>query len=193
MSLAAVAALGAAAFFAGGSTPAGASSCAPLELPGQLDKAVAVFRGRIVDLRPLRDAVGKSHVAIEMTVDRVYKGQVHRRQSLVTSAFSSRGIERDASGPLVVYAHRPSRSDRLGDQPPGVYAVNDCSYLSVNDADLVALGKGTKPIPGSSASASIPETELFAWARQWPGAAVVAVGVVALGASAVVLTRRRTA
>jgi len=160
--------------------------------PDQVEGAEAVFTGRFskADRAKFR-SVGTPLVAVEMSVERVYKGRVHERQTLVArpGGGASCGVMSVDSGPIAVFGYRPTARFDGGTQPPGVYAMNFCSYAPVSQADLSALGPGEAPRSGSSPRAKVPPDTGYGWREVW--IATAAIGAVVLAGSLVTMVRRR--
>lgn len=178
--------------------PAGACSCTPYE--GRAETADAVFVGRLES----SDRGGSSptsgvrkHEDVQIDVERVHRGEVHRTQHAIASSGGPCGEAYDAQERLF-FAFVPEREVDGGVQPDGVYAVNACTSLPVAELspallrELEALGPPTDPLPGASPTAieSPSRVRPTATERRWILASIVTV--VALG-SAVALVRRRRA
>ncbi|WP_421120830.1 hypothetical protein ACE2AJ_05900 [Aquihabitans daechungensis] len=179
--------------------PAGACSCQPYE--GRVDTTDAVFVGRF----HFGDRGGSAPTSgvrrfedVQIEVDRVHRGEVHRTQHAVGSMNDACGNIYDAQE-RVFFAFVPEEEVDGGAQPDGVYGVNGCSSLPVADlpaavaAELDALGPPTDPLPGSSAAAieSPSRVRPTAGERRWIVAVVL--GAAAIGVAGVVLRRHRAA
>ncbi|MEQ4205428.1 hypothetical protein [Actinopolymorpha sp. B9G3] len=91
--------------------PACACSCVPTNPAEAFARADAVFVGRVVD-RASKDRFPWESTGVEVwtfEVERIYKGEVQRRQEIVTmESGASCGLELDGSGPFVIYATHDS-------------------------------------------------------------------------------------
>jgi hypothetical protein len=106
--------------------PACACSCVATTPAQAFARADAVFVGRVVD-RASKDRFPWERTGVAVwtfEVERIYKGEVQRRQEIVTmDSGASCGLELDGSGPFVIYAtHDSSYIDPERDQ----YAAGLC-------------------------------------------------------------------
>ena len=126
--------------------PASACSCATRTDTQAFGTAQAVFTAVLVEVQT-PDGDGHSSADPErfvVDVDRVYKGDVHARQSVVTArGGASCGLEISGRGPFLVYA---------GTQGDGVLTANLCGGTRpLAERQLPALlGTGVVPRAGSS-------------------------------------------
>lgn len=169
--------------------PASACSCAGGTTQEFLDRADAVFTGRLVS----RESVGAGDAALHVfAVDTVVKGTAREQQGVLSpDSGASCGLELSGDGPFVVFA---TRSAELGGAPfatpgNGQYAAFLCGGTApltpALEAQLEALVPATEsPLPGApgrtSAGAGPP----------WPATAGVAALALAVGLGAAVLRRR---
>ncbi len=175
---------------------AGACSCAMADAADAFESSVAVFSATSMERRDERDGRERGSadpVRYVFEVDRVYKGDVHATQSVVTAASgSSCGLELTGPGPFLVFTHE----DPVVDGEPMTPGVLDGELVSglcsgtrqVTDEQPVpaSFGAGTTPTSGSSPIGE-PGSGSATW---WPWAAGAA-GVLVVAGGVVVLGRRR--
>lgn len=130
-----------------GASSAYACSCMAYTDAEAFEAADAVFVGRLVDVRePLVMLASTDDTRYVFEVDSVYRGRVHRTQSVVTAADgASCGFELDGSGPFLVFAN--GRGDDSGELTSG-----RCSGTrSIGRAEVPAeFGPGIAADEGSS-------------------------------------------
>jgi hypothetical protein len=159
--------------------PACACSCVGFTPKQAYDHADAVFVGRVVDRSP------KDHFPWETTgvevwtveVERSYKGDVRRRQEIVTmESGASCGLELEGSGPFVVYATRDSYGIEL---EPGQYAAGLCDGSAPLTAGLERALE--RQAPAGATEPAVAPLEESTGGRGLLGAPIMA-GLGAIGA-----------
>ena len=182
-------------------SPAAACSCVGGTTQHFLDRADAVFTGRLVSREePSGPIVSSADPAVHLfAVESVFKGSVQDRQVVVSPMSGATcGLELAGAGPFVVFA---TRSTDLGgesfttlteDQYAAFLCDGTASWTPALDAELVALA-GPPPGPASAAPAA-PLPGAAATGRQCPDLLVplAGAGAVVLALGAVLLLRRRT-
>ncbi len=172
--------------------PASACSCVGGTTQEFLDRADAVFTGRLLSRDPERPDGPASAALHVFAVDTVLKGVVHERQGVVSpQSGASCGLELSGDGPFVVFA---TRSTDLGGTPfavleDGQYAAFLCGGTApltpTSEAELAAATAGggppAGPLPGAAGTvASGPDVLVPAL-----------VGAGALAALLALVARRR--
>ena len=109
-------------------TPAGACSCIQRSDDHALAQSDAVFTGRVVDVRRPREVHSSLDPATwVISVDRVYKGAVTKRQAIVTAVDgASCGLETTGKRRLLVFAVGRGKSGISPAPARGQYAANSC-------------------------------------------------------------------
>jgi hypothetical protein len=157
--------------------PACACKCAPMLAEQAFDRADAVFVGRVVAREPRRPFPWVFSSSIDpavwtFEVTRVYKGEVRRRQEVVSHAQSSAcGLDLQDSGPFVVFAYQDGADPTPGD---GQLTTHRCSGTGPIRAEV---RRTLARVPASNPTPT-PASER-GW--RWIGAAA-GIGVLATGA-----------
>ncbi len=188
-------------------SPASACSCAGRSTAEFLDRADAVFIGRLVSREVVRPpgAIGSSadpalHV---FAVETVLKGTAHAEQGVVSAeSGASCGLELSGDGPFVVFA---TRSADLGGTEPtpledGRYAASLCGGTAPATPELrselealasAAPGPPSDPLPGAAGIDGLP-TQASDTVPGWL-VLVLAVVVAALSTAGLLAQRRHRA
>jgi hypothetical protein len=158
--------------------PAAACSCVR-DQPDQLaEQASVAFTGVLQKQR-----ADDEDVAHRFRVQTVYAGDVHRTQDVVTpnGGEASCGIEWETGADMVVLGYVDEEGRVAANLCTGSALRTDATY----DTVLEALGEGADPLPGQAL------VELDRFRREDLRWFSLAVGVIGLGALAVVVRRRR--
>jgi hypothetical protein len=166
--------------------PAAACSCLALDDDEAFSLADAVFTGSAVDRRVPSDPTAPT--TLVFAVDHVYKGDVVATQEIRTPSSSAAcGLSPDRSR-LLVFAAEPGTTESGAlDASDGQLVAFLCGGTRTVSADAVPASFGTGRAPPVDEAA-----EGGGGSRGWLVAAV-ALGVVLVGAGAVVALRRRAA
>jgi hypothetical protein len=186
--------------------PASACSCATTrgDDAGAFDRADAVFSGVLTEVRtPSGErAISSDPERFIFDVDRVYKGEVFARQSVVTArGGASCGLEVSPGvGAILVYAR--SRTDGRVVADEGEVVADLCGGTRYFiDPVPASFGGGTLPLPGSSPIGGAPGSSPIGGAPAgrapsgWSTTTWLAVlvgGTLAVSLGARMLMRRRS-
>jgi hypothetical protein len=161
-------------------SPASACSCAMFTDTEAVASADAVFTGTLVDtIEPRRWLIASSGDAVRLVfdVDRVFKGEVHARQTVLTARDSdSCGLGGMDPGTHLVFAH--ARVDFIDGADDDDLQSGSCSGTrSLASGELPdALGAPYAPRPGSSSDAGgTSSTVIAVAATSVAGATLAAV------------------
>lgn len=128
------------------STPAHASCAFEADDPELAELAAVIFTGEIVS-----DTVSgwRKERQVVFAVDRVYKGQAHAEQLVVstTNTSISLGREISGSGRFLIQAQNGDTA-----WTPGVLTATSCSGSRAGEAPA-SMGPGYLPVPGSTIEA----------------------------------------
>ncbi len=145
-----------------------ACSCAGFTDAEAFDVSGAVFLGELVERRePTVVGSSAADVRLVFAVERVFKGEVHATQSVVTAAFgASCGLEITGPGPHLVFGRPRGTSTEVD--------ADLCGGTRTLAADPVpeAFGAGTAPFGGSS---EIGNDRSGLWIVSAAGVVVIAV------------------
>ncbi|MGY1635864.1 hypothetical protein ACI78V_04330 [Geodermatophilus sp. SYSU D00742] len=166
--------------------PATACSCTGAPLARQVDRADAVFTGRLVS-REVRGGWSTPDPALHVfSVEAVWKGSVAAEQGVVSAASgASCGLELAGEGPFLVLA--TGSADLDGGQLSADLCGGTTTWTPVTEAGVRAatgLDAPAGPRPGAAG------TE-FGGQPLWGRLALAAAGVGALGLLGATLLRRR--
>jgi hypothetical protein len=182
-------------------SPASACSCAGGTTQEFLDRADAVFTGRLISREePRGTIISSADPALHVfAVETVVKGTAHEQQVVLSPVSGATcGLELAGDGPFVVYA---TRSTDLGGEPFATladdqYAAFLCGGTApltpALEAELAALtpspapSKGT-PLPGAGGTASSGSPS----GSGLPGPVIAGAGALAVLLMAALLHRRR--
>lgn len=166
---------------------AGACSCGAADDTEAFDASDAVFSATSMERLDGRDGTDRGSadpVRYVFDVDRVYKGDVHATQSVVTAASGAAcGLELTGPGPFLVFAYDPST---YPDDPAGRNAVDgelvsgQCSgsrRIADGGPVPVSFGAGATPISGSSPVGGSTGAWWWPWAPAGAAGVLVVVGV----------------
>ncbi|GAA3605077.1 hypothetical protein [Microlunatus ginsengisoli] len=170
-------------------TPAWACSCAPTTTQQAVDRADAVFKGRVTE----RDRTGHgsdARIELRFEVSRVFKGRVFSDQVVLSPRDSAGcGIDAEVDSTWVIFA--TSGVEGTGDHAVTRLTTTLCSgNLPGATAAPALLGRGQFPRPGSS---DTQEKTVRADARVDRALAIAgftALGLIVLGGVALVLLWR---
>ena len=147
-----------------------ACSCGGLTDAEAFDRSGAVFIGELTERRePTVALSSEADVRLVFTVERVFKGEVHATQSVVTAADgSSCGLEISGPGPHLIFGRTRGATTEI--------EAGLCDGTRALAAESVpeAFGAGSAPIGGSSA---IGHDRSGLWIASAAG--VVLVGLIA--------------
>ncbi len=166
---------------------AAACSCASFPAVQTFKSSDAVFTGKLVDtIGSDRVRSSNAQVVYVFAVDKVYKGEVHAKQAVLSNAGgASCGLELRSSGPQLVFARRVS------DDATGAFHSGLCSGtrpLAEGGPLPAGLATPSDPLPGSSAIPDIIDERVPTWV--WGAGGVVVASLV--GVVTVMFLRRRS-
>ncbi|MDO8390728.1 MAG: hypothetical protein Q7V57_09585 [Actinomycetota bacterium] len=166
-----------------------ACSCMALTPAEAYQQSDAVFVGELIEVRrptPMLSSMDESRFVFEVTD--VYKGAVHRTQSIVTASDgASCGLELSVGTTAIVFA----REQEFEITPEaGEYAAGLCGGTAAVGTVVIpeSFGAPTAPLPGSSPIGE-DDAALAVVLRNWYWFAVPLVVIVA---SLVVIRRRHS-
>jgi hypothetical protein len=144
-------------------TPAAACVCvSPARNADALTRSSAAFTGRLVKIeqppvaRPTNPDGSQMGAILSnvltFRVGRVYKGEVHRSQEILTPSASSCGIELKRGERFLVFAWHPSTFDFMSAFRPGQYFTQQCSGTHEVSRAPRDLAPASEPKPGKSTS-----------------------------------------
>lgn len=186
-----------------GAGPAQACECVGDTTAGFIERADAVFTGRLISREepggPVRSSADPAlHV---FAVDAVAKGAVSERQEVLSAlSGASCGLEVTGDGPVVVFATRAVDPHIAADWLPlrdDQYYASLCDGTAPLTPQLAAELGTLRPVAATTEPAPVAPVEPQAAAppapdREWPTGTLLVLGAaVVLGAGALLLRRRR--
>lgn len=169
--------------------PASACSCATFTEAQAFARSDAVFAGALVEIRTPEGADYRKPERFIFEVDRVYKGEVWARQTVVTAQDGmSCGLEIVGRGPFVVYAEtdggglvQPRRSELASSLCSGTRELSEGAVPST-------FGAGRDPV-AAPVTAAPAEPARADGTNSTSVVTSVAVGAIALVAAVLVAAR----
>lgn len=172
---------------AAGVRPASACSCVGYTDDEAFAAADVVFTARVVDVvRPTVMVSSTDETRFVFAIDRIFKGEAHRTQSVVTASDgASCGLEITGSGPFLVFAR--AEGDGIVDPDDGEFSSSLCSGTRplASGAVPTTFGDGfatEAPMDGSVDSPVLSETSPIG--RDESGLATLALVALAVVAAA---------
>lgn len=155
------------------SAPATACSCVDFKPQQFLKQSSMAFAGTAVEVRDVKEGV---QVTV-FGVDRVYKGAVKERTSVLHGTFdSSCGVEFQVDDEALVFTHTAEGSDLHTSSCSTVVDRADSPGMPLAEA-LERLGPGSPPAPGDLEVAVESPADSRGWIPQVLGGAVALVVV----------------
>jgi hypothetical protein len=159
-----------------------ACDCGQPSASEAFERADAVFIGQVVEVkRPWFTSLGSDTAVWTFEVSEVYKGEVRRRQEVVSHAHSTAcGLDLEGSEPFVVFASTDGTDPTPAEGQLAAHRCNGTGPVTAEIRRMLARIPASDPAPPSVT------------ARQWPWTAGIAgIGVLATGAWWLWRRRRR--